>query len=198
MSASSASTALSGCRSDFWHYQIYVIGLMRLGQLIRHIPHPVTVGFTAGIAVTILAGQIKDFAGLTLNAEPGPIIVEEGPQSRRRQPLAVPEPPWSGNEAEWSGSDAKRCSGLAELARSTATPRSGSCTGRAAWPGEWRSAKINAKALAVLEALLWAFHNAKSGVCFPSYERIAEAAGCARSTVAEALKALEDSGGPSA
>ena len=53
---------------------------------------------------------------------------------------------------------------------------------------------ITAKALAVLEALLWAFHNAKSGLCFPSYERIAEAAGCARSTVAEAIKALEDAG----
>jgi biotin operon repressor len=48
--------------------------------------------------------------------------------------------------------------------------------------------------LAVLEALLWAFHNAKSGLCFPSYERIAEAAGCARSTVAAALKNLEDTG----
>ena len=35
---------------------------------------------------------------------------------------------------------------------------------------------------------------AKSGLCFPSYEKIAEAAGCARSTVAEALKALEDAG----
>jgi hypothetical protein len=54
--------------------------------------------------------------------------------------------------------------------------------------------QITAKALAVLEALLWAFHNAKSGLCFPSYERIAEAAGCARSTVAEALKVLEDAG----
>jgi hypothetical protein len=53
---------------------------------------------------------------------------------------------------------------------------------------------VTAKALAVLEALLWAFHNAKSGLCFPSYEKIAEAAGCARSTVAEALKALEDAG----
>ena len=53
---------------------------------------------------------------------------------------------------------------------------------------------ITAKALAVLEALLWGFHNAKSGLCFPSYERIAEAAGCARSTVAEAIKALEDAG----
>jgi hypothetical protein len=53
---------------------------------------------------------------------------------------------------------------------------------------------ITAKALAVLEALLWGFHNAKSGLCFPSYEKIAERAGCARSTVAEALKALELAG----
>ena len=53
---------------------------------------------------------------------------------------------------------------------------------------------ITAKCLAVLEALLWAFHNAKSGLCFPSYERIAEAAHCARSTVAEAIRALEDAG----
>jgi hypothetical protein len=53
---------------------------------------------------------------------------------------------------------------------------------------------VTAKALAVLEALLWAFHNAKSGLCFPSYEKIAEAAGCARSTVAEAIKTLEDAG----
>ena len=53
---------------------------------------------------------------------------------------------------------------------------------------------VTAKALAVLEALLWGFHNAKSGLCFPSYEKIAEAAGCARSTVAEAIRALEDAG----
>ena len=54
--------------------------------------------------------------------------------------------------------------------------------------------QITAKALAVLEALLWGFHNARSGLCFPSYETIAEKAGCARSTVAEALKALEEAG----
>ena len=53
---------------------------------------------------------------------------------------------------------------------------------------------ITAKALAILEALLWAFHNAGSGLCFPSYEKIAEAACCARSTVAQAIKALEDAG----
>src|SRR4051794_9868824 len=44
--------------------------------------------------------------------------------------------------------------------------------------------------------MLWVFHNAKSGQCYPSYERIAEAVArkfgsCARSSVAEALKALE-------
>jgi hypothetical protein len=44
----------------------------------------------------------------------------------------------------------------------------------------------------VLESLLWVFHNRNLGWCFPSYETIAEAAGCARSTVAEAIKALED------
>ena len=33
---------------------------------------------------------------------------------------------------------------------------------------------VTAKALAVLEALLWGFHNARSGLCFPSYEKIAE------------------------
>ncbi len=53
---------------------------------------------------------------------------------------------------------------------------------------------ITAKALAVLEALLLGFHNARSGLCFPSYATIAERAGCARSTVAEALKALEAAG----
>jgi SulP family sulfate permease len=51
------------------------LGALRLGSLIRHIPHAVTVGFTAGIAVTILASQLKDLGGLTLaGREPGPVI----------------------------------------------------------------------------------------------------------------------------
>lgn len=51
---------------------LMLAGLTRLGSLIRHIPHAVTVGFTAGIAVTILASQLKDFGGLTLSVpEPG-------------------------------------------------------------------------------------------------------------------------------
>jgi hypothetical protein len=46
----------------------------------------------------------------------------------------------------------------------------------------------------VLGALLWGFHNAATGRCFPSYERIAEKADCARSTVYEAIRALEAAG----
>lgn len=53
---------------------------------------------------------------------------------------------------------------------------------------------VTAKSYAVLEALLWAFHNARTGLCFPSYETIASRAGCARSTVALAIKALEGAG----
>src|ERR1700686_2811499 len=47
-------------------------GLLRLGTYIKFIPYPVTVGFTAGIAVIIFASQIKELFGLTLGgAEPG-------------------------------------------------------------------------------------------------------------------------------
>lgn len=60
-------------------------------------------------------------------------------------------------------------------------------------PGQHKG-PITRAFLEVLEVLLWGFHNSRSGACFPSYERIAEKAGCARSTVAEALKALELAG----
>jgi SulP family sulfate permease len=54
---------------------LMVIGLLRLGSLIRYIPHAVAVGFTCGIAVTILASQLKDLGGLTLpGIEPGPFF----------------------------------------------------------------------------------------------------------------------------
>ncbi len=44
---------------------LVIMGLCRLGGLIKLIPHSITVGFTGGIAVTILLGQIKDFLGIT-------------------------------------------------------------------------------------------------------------------------------------
>ena len=44
---------------------LILMGVFRLGSLIKFIPYTITTGFTAGIAVTILVGQIKDFLGLT-------------------------------------------------------------------------------------------------------------------------------------
>ena len=43
---------------------LIVMGFLRLGNLIKYIPYTITTGFTAGIAVTIAIGQIKDFLGL--------------------------------------------------------------------------------------------------------------------------------------
>jgi sulfate permease, SulP family len=51
-----------------------LIGVLRLGTFIKFIPYPVTVGFTAGIAVIIFASQIRPLLGLTLpGSEPGPL-----------------------------------------------------------------------------------------------------------------------------
>ncbi len=44
---------------------LVVMGLLRMGSLIRFIPYTITTGFTSGIAVTIVIGQMKDFFGLT-------------------------------------------------------------------------------------------------------------------------------------
>src|SRR4051812_11871254 len=49
-------------------------GLLRFGTYIKFIPYPVTVGFTAGIAVIIFASQIRDLLGITLVKEPGELI----------------------------------------------------------------------------------------------------------------------------
>jgi hypothetical protein len=66
-------------------------------------------------------------------------------------------------------------------------------TARNRQPGQHRG-PITRAFLDVLRALLWGFHNSRTGCGFPSYERIAAQAGCARSTVAEAIKALEWAG----
>jgi sulfate permease, SulP family len=51
------------------------MGFLRLGTFIKFIPFPVTVGFTAGIAVIIFASQIKELLGLALSVpEPGPLL----------------------------------------------------------------------------------------------------------------------------
>lgn len=53
---------------------LVVMGVLRLGSLIKFIPYTITTGFTAGIAVTIFIGQLKDFFGLTYPA--GTVTIE--------------------------------------------------------------------------------------------------------------------------
>ena len=53
---------------------LIIMGLCRLGSLIKFIPYTITTGFTAGIAVTIFIGQWKDFLGLTYPA--GTVTIE--------------------------------------------------------------------------------------------------------------------------
>lgn len=53
---------------------LVIMGFFKLGDLIRYIPNTITTGFTAGIAVTIAVGQIKDFCGLSYPA--GTVAIE--------------------------------------------------------------------------------------------------------------------------
>ena len=58
---------------------LMALGLARLGSYIRFIPYPVTLGFTAGIAVIIFSSQLRDLFGLALAApEPGPLLPKLG------------------------------------------------------------------------------------------------------------------------
>lgn len=62
------ATVLSGL-------MLSAVGFLRLGTYIKFIPYPVTVGFTAGIAVIIFASQMKQLLGLNLTRpEPGPLL----------------------------------------------------------------------------------------------------------------------------
>ncbi len=49
---------------------LVLMGVLRMGSMIKFIPYTITTGFTAGIAVTIVVGQVKDFFGLTFTRSP--------------------------------------------------------------------------------------------------------------------------------
>jgi SulP family sulfate permease len=53
---------------------LLVMGLVRLGTMIKYIPYPVTMGFTSGIAVLIFTTQIKDFFGLKVEKVPSEFV----------------------------------------------------------------------------------------------------------------------------
>ncbi len=56
-------------------FMMLVAGALRLGNLVRLVPHPVIVGFSAGIAAIIFVSQLKELGGMTLNgAEPSAFL----------------------------------------------------------------------------------------------------------------------------
>lgn len=56
---------------------LIVMGLLKFGNLIKFIPYTITTGFTAGIAVTLVIGQLKDFFGITYTGGETPIETME-------------------------------------------------------------------------------------------------------------------------
>ena len=53
---------------------LVLMGVFKLGTIIRFIPYPIVVGFTSGIALTIFTTQIKDLFGLTMDKVPADFI----------------------------------------------------------------------------------------------------------------------------
>jgi len=56
---------------------LVIFGVLRLGSLIKYIPYTITTGFTSGIAVTIVIGQLKDLFGVSYKAGTNPIEAPE-------------------------------------------------------------------------------------------------------------------------
>jgi len=67
------------------------MGAARLGKLIQYIPHPVTTGFTAGIAVVIGTIQLKDFLGLRFARSPESYVDRLRAMWEARATVALPE-----------------------------------------------------------------------------------------------------------
>ncbi len=76
-------TAMSGV-------MLFILGAARLGTLIKFIPHPVTTGFTCGIAITIILSQVKDFLGLTLPQLPAEFFERIGALARALPSVSGP------------------------------------------------------------------------------------------------------------
>ena len=57
---------------------LVLLGVLKLGTIIKYIPYPIVVGFTSGIAVTIFTTQVKDLFGLTMATVPSDFIEKWG------------------------------------------------------------------------------------------------------------------------
>jgi len=70
-------------------FMLIILGLARLGALIKFIPYPVITGFTSGIAVIIFSSQVKDFLGLQMGAVP-PEFLEKWEALLKAMPTVQP------------------------------------------------------------------------------------------------------------
>lgn len=78
------ATFMAGCI-------LILLGVFRLGTVIKFIPYPIVVGFTAGIAVTIFSTQMPDFFGLKIGEEvPGDFIGKWGVYLRNFNTIDLP------------------------------------------------------------------------------------------------------------
>ena len=57
---------------------LILLGVLRLGTIIKYIPYPIVVGFTSGIAVTIFTTQVKDLLGMEMASVPSDFIEKWG------------------------------------------------------------------------------------------------------------------------
>lgn len=84
LSGLAVATLMAGCI-------LVLMGLFCLGTVIKFIPYPIVVGFTAGIALTILSTQVPDFFGLTISEKvPGDFIGKWGVYLRNMASLNLP------------------------------------------------------------------------------------------------------------
>lgn len=69
---------------------LVILGLARMGALIKFIPYPVITGFTSGIAVIIFSSQIKDFLGLKMGAVPADFMEKWTAYAERLRTINLP------------------------------------------------------------------------------------------------------------
>lgn len=70
---------------------LVLMGIFRLGSIIKFIPYPIVVGFTSGIAVVIFSTQIKDFFGLTIEGSPSGFIEQWKAYIAAFHTISIPE-----------------------------------------------------------------------------------------------------------
>lgn len=69
---------------------LILLGVFKLGTIIKFIPYPIIVGFTSGIALTIFATQIKDLLGLQMDSVPADFISKWGAYAEKISTIDLP------------------------------------------------------------------------------------------------------------